>query len=278
MGLFEDIPLRSNADNEYVEASWWNIYRQRLIQAFPNFAPGGGGLIQGGFDLKTVSIDTTLTENDSILHVDVTTSGRTITLPPADVTSGKYYTIKKIDSSTNQVVIRTTDSGSEEIDRELFSGHYFLYRQGNAVTLYSDGVKYWIVNSVIGSERIVQDNTFTNWGVTAGEWGDFTALEIPPGVYVFDGVVGLFNNGALSGPTTPTIGLGTVEGNDSTGIVTNSTSDRRRNPGDDGWSGSLRFRSHEVTVASATVYRLKGNAGVVTNLQRTYFLRATRVY
>lgn len=37
MGVFEDIPIRSNADDENVSASWWNIIRSKLITAFPSF-------------------------------------------------------------------------------------------------------------------------------------------------------------------------------------------------------------------------------------------------
>lgn len=42
MGLFEDIPERSNADEEEVEASWWNIIRMKLIAAFPGLASATG--------------------------------------------------------------------------------------------------------------------------------------------------------------------------------------------------------------------------------------------
>lgn len=35
MGLFEDIPVRSNFDTAYVEASWWNTIRTALVSAFP---------------------------------------------------------------------------------------------------------------------------------------------------------------------------------------------------------------------------------------------------
>jgi hypothetical protein len=34
MSLFESIPIRSNANTEPVEASWWNIIRTKLIEAF----------------------------------------------------------------------------------------------------------------------------------------------------------------------------------------------------------------------------------------------------
>lgn len=40
--VFENIPIRSNADStDYVDAGWWNVIRTALLSAFPGLATSG---------------------------------------------------------------------------------------------------------------------------------------------------------------------------------------------------------------------------------------------
>jgi microcystin-dependent protein len=48
MSIFDDIPTRSNANSEFVEASWWNIIKTKLQQAFPNLNIENGDVVNDG--------------------------------------------------------------------------------------------------------------------------------------------------------------------------------------------------------------------------------------
>ena len=63
MGLFEDIPVRSNADTNYIDAGWWNSIRTALISALP-------GLLTSGIAPLTVANDQTGYANFTGLVLD----------------------------------------------------------------------------------------------------------------------------------------------------------------------------------------------------------------
>uniref|UniRef100_A0A6M3XUH7 Uncharacterized protein n=4 Tax=viral metagenome TaxID=1070528 RepID=A0A6M3XUH7_9ZZZZ len=90
------------------------------------------------FAAKTA--DYTLTASDKVLSVDATSSETTITLPTAAGIAGRCYTIKKIDSSANAVVL--DGNGAETIDG---SANYRIVLQWQAVTVISNGTNWLVI-------------------------------------------------------------------------------------------------------------------------------------
>ena len=63
---------------------------------------------------KTVALDTVLTANDDIIYVNAAAGEVRLTLPVIGSLPGQTYTAKKIDSSTNKVIL--DGNGTDTID------------------------------------------------------------------------------------------------------------------------------------------------------------------
>lgn len=90
--------------------------------------------------ISTVTGDYTLDNEDSTLLVDASDGEITITLPTAVGVEGRFYSIKKIDSSKNKVII--DGYGTETIEGELTQELLF---KGDAPHIVSDNDEWWIV-------------------------------------------------------------------------------------------------------------------------------------
>lgn len=98
--------------------------------------------IQGSIStvISRKTTDYTLTENDSKILVDATLFAVVITLPIASGCPGREYHIKKIDSTTNNMVIATIDNNT--IDSESLVVSNIRYR---SYTITSDGVDWFLI-------------------------------------------------------------------------------------------------------------------------------------
>lgn len=98
--------------------------------------------INGSVALKITSTDSNLTLgiDDCVILCNAGSNSITISLPDASGISGRIYTIKKIDSSTNNVTISAY--GSQTIDG---SNSYVLNSQYKYVTIISDGSNWYII-------------------------------------------------------------------------------------------------------------------------------------
>lgn len=116
----------------------------------------GNQTIGGSNTYKVVSKTANYTAaNESVILVDASSGSVTINLPAASGLSGREYTIKKIDSSTNIVTVDA--NGGETIDGILTK---LLYTENESVTIICDGTNWEILN----------DDTKNNYiTVTAGE-------------------------------------------------------------------------------------------------------------
>lgn len=113
----------------------------------------------------STSANYTATSAEDIILVDAGAGVRTITLPTAVGINGRKYTIKKIDSSINKVVI--DGDGTETIDGLLTFG---LYNANDLFDIISDGANWRIVNINITKESFVASTTGGLYSQTGGVW------------------------------------------------------------------------------------------------------------
>lgn len=90
-------------------------------------------------DTVTVTTNTNL-DAETIILVNATSGATTITLPSASGYANKVYTIKKIDSSENEVTVDGT--GNETVDGETTKTIAF---QNTAMQLVSNGTNWYII-------------------------------------------------------------------------------------------------------------------------------------
>ncbi|MDD5456416.1 MAG: hypothetical protein PHV30_05215 [Candidatus Margulisbacteria bacterium] len=108
--------------------------------ANPNSTLDVNGSLSVALSIKTSSY--TLTGSDSIVLANAGNGQITMTLPTAAGIDGRYYTIKKIDTGKNKVVIAT--SAGQLIDKD---STYVLTMQYEYVTLVSDGSNWVIIGN-----------------------------------------------------------------------------------------------------------------------------------
>lgn len=84
---------------------------------------------------------------DYVVTMNATGGARTLTLPTAVGYSGKPFTLKKVDSSSNAVQILTTSA--QTIDGNA-SGALYLKLQYDTLRIVSDGANWLIVDMNFG--------------------------------------------------------------------------------------------------------------------------------
>lgn len=90
--------------------------------------------------VSTVSASIALTDLNHVILVNASSSDLTLTLPTASLSSYRQYIIKKIDSSSNKVII--SGSNAELIDG---AGGKSINTQYQTITLISDGIDQWFI-------------------------------------------------------------------------------------------------------------------------------------
>ena len=104
-----------------------------------------GGLITGSSEIlngvRSETANYTVTTSDRTILADSTAGAITITLPSAVGISGFIITVKKIDATTNNVVITT--SASQTIDGGLTQT---LNAQYGGITMQSNGSNWYVLN------------------------------------------------------------------------------------------------------------------------------------
>jgi len=91
-------------------------------------------------ETRSPSEDYAATEDDEVLLCDASGSQMTISIPAADAVPGKFYYIKKIDSSNNAIII--DPDGTETLDdQETIS----IAVQYECLKIVSDGTEWWII-------------------------------------------------------------------------------------------------------------------------------------
>ncbi|MGZ3774153.1 MAG: beta strand repeat-containing protein, partial [Pseudobdellovibrionaceae bacterium] len=107
--------------------------------------------------LTSKSANYTITSSDSVVIGNASGGAITITLPSAASIAGRQYTIKKVDSSSNAVIVATTSS--QTIDGITTAN---LVSQYQLLTVISDGTN-WIVTNGGGT-------VFSGSGTSGSPW------------------------------------------------------------------------------------------------------------
>ncbi len=99
-------------------------------------------------DVITSTSDPEYTIGDEdVLLVDASQNHVVIDMPLAADLVGVRKTIKRVDSTSNVVGVRTTPVDGNELNSDLFDGYFplILYRLNQFVTIESDGTSYLIL-------------------------------------------------------------------------------------------------------------------------------------
>lgn len=111
--------------------------------SFPNdFSDGkwaitGGGSGDSNRMVNLYAVNTTLSNLNSVVLVDATSGSVTITLPAS--VSGKYFDIKKIDTSVNTVIVTPTSGTIDGDPNVVISSPYA------SITIVGDGVNFYVL-------------------------------------------------------------------------------------------------------------------------------------
>lgn len=134
--------------------------------------------------------------------------------------------------------------------------------------------------SVYGQTEYIEQKTtsFTNWSITAGQYGDLHSQTLQPGEYDVTGYLNTLNNGAVT-TNQLQIGVSTTSGNSGTGLAVSDNVGISTNLVlANGGYNPLAIPAHRVVVTSPTTYYLKGFAGgSITNLQYTCKMAFRRI-
>lgn len=125
----------------------------------------------------------TATNYDETVLGDATSAGFTITLPAAASVAGKRLRFKKIDSTTNIVLI--DGNASETIDGALT---FSLSYQNQELDIQSDGTN-WQIISFMAANEIKTVNSGQKTPTASGNWANMTtnSVVLTPGTWRLHG-------------------------------------------------------------------------------------------
>lgn len=123
-----------------------------------------GAVANVGITSKTADY-TAVAASDDIILVDATAGNKTITLPAVSGLTGKKFTIKKIDSSANKVII--DGNGSETVEGALT---FSLFNLNDLVEVVCTGTAWVISNLSFTKESVVCTTGTSTYSQTANTW------------------------------------------------------------------------------------------------------------
>ena len=132
--------------------------------------------------------------------------------------------------------------------------------------------------NVIGMSDLIEVTAgFVNYSITASTYGDLTSIVLTPGEWDISLLVFLFNNGV--GTTGDFfIGLGTVAGNDQTGLVDGDTRTAHEGSIASNVNHTITIPRITKTVTTDTTFFFKAlKEASIVNLQFAYKISARRI-
>lgn len=139
----------SNTPNSVVKRDPSGNFSAGIVTANINGNVTGNltGSVQSSISKRTA--DYTVQSSDSILTADASSGALNLILPPVESMTGRQFTIKKTDISTNTVTVSPTSG--QYIDGE---SSFILRKRWNFVTIASDGVEWLITSTNVPSNAI----------------------------------------------------------------------------------------------------------------------------
>ncbi len=110
----------------------------------------------------------TVLTTDDVITMSATGGARTVTLPTAVGLSGRKFTIKKIDATSNAAQLLTTSG--QTIDRYA-SGALYLSYQDSSITVVSDNANWIITDMSQGFNSSMPTGVIVQWGGTTAPTG-----------------------------------------------------------------------------------------------------------
>ncbi len=135
---------------------------------------------------STTAVDVTATAN--MTTIEITVTGKTVTLPTAVGIQGRTYTIKLTASGSGTVAT----TSSQTIDGSIT---YALGSQNDYVTVQSNNANWIVINSGLNGSFRSNVSTYTNYTTTA-TYQNVASINLPAGDYEIGAQYTLSSNGA----------------------------------------------------------------------------------
>ena len=143
--------------------------RQETARRYPNFEDRRVYIPEKftSQDSKTTSYS--ITTSEVVIYVDTTNGNIKVTLPAVANLAGKFYYIKKVDSSNNAVTV--DGNGSETIDGEE---ELVINRQYAYILIHCDGSEWFI----LGGEYVKIESILEEMLSRQIEWQEKELLRL----------------------------------------------------------------------------------------------------
>lgn len=142
-----------------MEGNSQNAYIARLRGEFYHRKDNGGNLSYVPEGIRLLTASGSAYQADRTLKVDSTLGAVVVLLPDAEDCPGHVLTVKRIDGSGAGVTV--TPDGGDAIDDQ---GGYTLTVQYAHLTIQSDGVGWWIIDSY-GADPVTYADSGAIWAL-----------------------------------------------------------------------------------------------------------------
>lgn len=167
-------------------------------------APAWEDAAAATFTVRSGSGTITVVDTDNVIVADGTSGTAIVNLPPAGDVSGRAFTVKRADSTSN--IVQVNADGAELIDG---SPSFNIDTESQSVTVLSDGSNWIKLNSFDRTERFQSYTpSFTGLGTVSNASGTYRRVAGGLEIYAF------CTTGAVTG-TTVSISLPSGETIDS---------------------------------------------------------------
>lgn len=210
------------------------------------------GNLAGTFAVGVTSVSSVYSASITdqiILCTNASTAAYTVTLPTPVGNKGKAISIEKTDDNIIDILLTST---SGTIDGTATSS---IGTQYENLKVVSDGTN-WVRKYRVVNHKMIESRSASSAAVgTASQWHDLTSILVPRGNWNLYGAYGVGAAGTITHIFE--IFIGTVSGNDGTGLVEMHNHRRHSSRLFTGAHESIDIGEFEVSNTTATTYYLK---------------------